>query len=104
MLETIKALVRDGRVLVSAHGYEELAADGILFGDVIGSVLSADLVEDYPSASKGPSVLVLQHDTAGRPIHAVWGIPRDASGPAVPVTACRPDPQRWSSDFNERRK
>ncbi|HWA90203.1 MAG TPA: DUF4258 domain-containing protein [Rhizomicrobium sp.] len=103
-LERIKALVRDGRVLASARGYDELAADGIFFSDVLDSLRDAELVEDYPSASKGPSILVLQRDPQSRPIHVVWGIPKGAPGPAVLVTAYRPDPARWSADFKERRK
>src|ERR1700739_886986 len=94
-LDKIKALVRDGRVLVSAHGYDELAADAIFFAEVLAGLSAADLVEDYPSASKGPSVLVLQRDRSNRPVHAVWGIPKGVQGPAVLVTAYRPDPARW---------
>jgi hypothetical protein len=103
-LDKIKSLVRDGRVLVSAHGYDELAADGIFFGELLAGVSAAELVEDYPSASKGPSILVLQRDEKNRPFHAVWGIPKGAQGPAVLVTAYRPDPARWTLDFMERRK
>ncbi len=103
-LNKIKALVRDGRVLVSAHGYDELAVDGIFFGEVLAGVPAAELVEDYPSASKGPSVLVLQRDKDNLPVHAVWGIPKGAQGPAVLVTAYRPDPERWTPNFMERRK
>ena len=93
-LENIKALVRDGRVLVSAHGYDELAADGIFFGEVLIGVSAAELIEDYLSAFKGPSVLVLQRDKNNRPLHTVWGIQKGAQGPAVLVTAYRPDPAR----------
>ena|ERR1700729_3397195 len=103
-LNKIKALVRDGRVLVSAHGYDELAADGIFFDEVLAGVTAAELVEDYPSASKGPSVLVLQRDKNNLPFHAIWGIPKGAQGPAVLVTAYRPDPTRWTPDLMERRK
>ena len=103
-LERVRALVREGRILVSAHGYDELAADGIFFDEVIGGLAGAELIEDYPSASKGPSVLVLQSDFSGRVVHVAWGIPKGALEPAVIVTAYRPDPGRWSADFKARRK
>jgi len=103
-LDKVKSLVEEGRVLVSAHGYDELAADGIFFDEILAGLSGACVVEDYPTASKGPSVLVLQKDSQDRAIHVVWGIPKDATGPAVLVTSYRPDPARWSDDFKERRK
>jgi hypothetical protein len=103
-LDEIKRLVAQGDVMVSAHGYDELADDGIFLGDVLTGLSAALVVEDYPRAGKGPSVLVLQRDEEGKPIHVVWGIPRGKSGPAVVVTAYRPDPRRWSDDFLKRKQ
>jgi hypothetical protein len=103
-LYRIQTLITSGEVEVSRHGFRELAADDILLADVIAGVGVASVIEDYPGYGKGPSVLVLQYDRAGRPIHVVWGIPRDATTPATLVTAYRPDPQRWSDDFRRRRK
>ena len=102
-LDLIRRLVARGEVLISGHGYDELAADDIFAGDALAGVATAVLVEDYPQAPKGRSVLVLQRDGEGRPIHVVWGIPRGRTGPAVLVTAYRPDLARWSADFIRRR-
>jgi len=103
-LEQIRTLIAKGEVRVSDHGYDELAADRLLVRDVVKGIASAELVEDYPRFPKGPCVLVLMHDPSGAPVHAVWGIPKGQSGPAVLVTAYRPDPEKWSDDFRSRKK
>jgi hypothetical protein len=46
-LETIRHLVSEGKVRISDHGYDELAADGIFATDVIAGVAGARLIEDY---------------------------------------------------------
>ena|SRR5712671_1513711 len=101
-LQLIQELVARGEIRISEHGYDELAADNISVEDILDGVAAADLVEDYPEYFKGPSVLVLQKDPSGRPIHVVWGIPRGAATPAVAVTAYRPEEDKWSDDFKTR--
>ena len=101
-LERVRELAARREVRISEHGYDELAQDGILAGDVVSGVQGAEVVEDYPDYPKGPCVLVLQKDRDGRTVHAVWGIPKGKTSPAVLVTAYRPDPERWSADFRRR--
>jgi len=101
--DKIRLLIRSGDVVVSAHGYDELADDAVMVRDVIAGVETAAVVEDYPTYARGPCVLVLEHDSVGKPVHVVWGIPRGKDRPAVLVTAYRPDPKRWSDDFLRRR-
>lgn len=102
-LERIQQLVRERNVRISDHGYEEAILDDIPIRVIVEGVEAAVVVEEYPSYPKGPSVLVLQRCATGQPIHVVWGIPRDRVGPAVLVTAYRPDPLRWTPSFLERR-
>ena len=97
------ALVARGEVIVSAHGYDELAADDIIFGELLVGIARGRVVEDNPLFPKGPCVLILQRDGNDDPVHVLWGIPKGRDTPAVLVTAYRPDAGRWSSDFLTRR-
>ena len=101
-LNRIQDLAARGEIRVSAHGYDELAADGILATDAITGLSRALIVEDYPTYSKGPAVLVLDEDATGLPIHVVWGIPKGKDSPGVLVTAYRPDPTQWDTTFRRR--
>ena len=102
--ERILTLIESGNILISDHGYNEMAEDKISVKDVITSVKDSALIEDYPDDLKGPCVLLLQYDEKKKPIHVVWGIPKGKSTPAVIVTAYRPDSERWSRDFTRRMK
>jgi hypothetical protein len=102
-LARIQALVADNQIRLSLHAFREMAADDILLDDILKGINSAITIEDYFDANRGPTVLVLQRDAAEDPVHVVWGIRKDSQGPAVLVTAYRPDPQLWSSDFMKRR-
>ena len=101
--DKVCALVERGEVKVSDHGYDEMSDEDILARDVLAGVSEGIVVEDYPTYAKGPCVLVLQRDRDQRPIHVVWGIPKDLLSPAVVVTAYRPNPDLWSEDFTRRK-
>jgi hypothetical protein len=100
----IQRLVASGDVRISEHGYDDLAEDGISASEILAGVGAGTVAEDYPDYPKGPSVLALQLDGAGRAIHVVRGIPIGFKSPPVLVTAYRPDPARWNERFMERRK
>jgi hypothetical protein len=102
-LEHILKLIQDGDVVVSNHGYDELAEDSLTVREILAGAPQAVVVEDYPHFPKGPCALVLQRDEKGKPVHVVWGISKGSHSPAVLITAYRPDPGLWSADFLRRK-
>lgn len=90
------------RVHVSEHAYDEAVEDDLSVVDVIDETRHGEVIEDYPSDPRSPSCLVLLTADEGSPVHAVWAFD-DGSGQAILVTVYRPDPQRWSHDFKQRR-
>jgi hypothetical protein len=104
ILERIRELLREGKVRISVHGYDELANDKLTVDEIMAGVVGAAVVEDYPDFGRGPAVLVLQRDSVDAPVHVVWGIAKGTIEPAVLVTAYRPDLQRWSEDFLRRKQ
>ncbi|HEV7878244.1 DUF4258 domain-containing protein [Bradyrhizobium sp.] len=102
-LRPIQTLVLAGDVRVSDHGFAELAKDAILIEDIVANVMTAVAVEDYPERFRGRSVLALQHDADGRPVHVVWALPSGDRWPAVLVTAYRPDLLLWDDEFKRRK-
>lgn len=101
-IDKLKTLIRAGDILISEHGYEELAEDGLTVRELIYGVQKAVVVEEYPDYPKGPCALLLQQDMKGAAIHVVWGIPRGYEKPVVLITAYRPDPGRWDETSTRR--
>ena len=96
-------LVKTGDVKISDHGYDELVNDNLSVREIVQGIENAIIVEDYPKYPKGASVLLLQSDKDNNRIHVVWGIPKGYNRPAVLITAYRPDPNRWNSNYTERK-
>jgi hypothetical protein len=103
-LRRVQMLVPAGEILVSRHGLGKLDTENIFLGAIVSGVASAIIVEDYPDAMRGPTVLVLQQDQNGQPIHVLWGIQKGTTNPAVLITAYRPDLLLWTADLIRRSK
>ena len=103
-IQRVAILASIGDVVISEHGYDELASDCISVQEALAGIADAEVVEDYPEHQRGPCVLLLQRDQEGGPIHVVWGIPSGQLGPAVLVTVYRPDPELWADGFLRRKQ
>jgi Domain of unknown function (DUF4258) len=102
MLLLIRTLIDAGKSRTSEHGFRELREDDILLSELVESIGSAKVVEEYPNYHKGPCILLLHNVPDGRPVHALWGTTKDQPNMATLITAYRPDPGKWSKDFMKR--
>ena len=103
LMEQVQALVAAGRWDASEHGKFRRATRRFSDADLVGGITDAVVVEEYPTGEIGPSLLSLQYDAAGQPLHVVWGIKQDRADVAWVITAYRPD-DRWESDLMTRRR
>ena len=71
----------------------------ITVDDVKKTVLSGEIIEEYPDDPRGESCLIY-HEQNNRDIHVVCS-PR-AEYLAI-ITAYLPDPNQWSSNYKVRR-
>jgi hypothetical protein len=101
-LAIVQELVKKERVRISDHGNDEILEDEMDLEALLDGVRSAVLVEDYPDAFKGPSVLVLQ-DLLGKPVHVVWGLSKLNPEIATLITAYFPNPAKWYDGYMKRK-
>jgi len=96
-------LVASGDYVFSRHALKEAAEDGLFAQDLVAGVSLGEVIEDYPGYHAGPCCLVFQSDPRGRPIHALWGLRKGTSEPAVLITCYRPDPSLWDETLRRRK-
>ena len=89
LVDRPKAIVCCECYAITAHAFVKLEEDALIAGDVVSGLIVAVVVEEYPDYYGGPSVLILQRDRHGGPVHAV-GIPKDKPEPGDLFTAYQP--------------
>ena len=93
-IEDIRDAVRNDRYQITNHAREEAKEDGISVENLDDSVLSGEIIEDYPDDKPHPSCLIYGRTSEAEPVHGVWAYDSEA-GMAILVTVYRPDPARW---------
>ena len=73
-LEHIQEQVRTNNYEFSLHAEHEREDEHILVDEIEQSVLSGELLDDYPDDPRGHSCLILGFTEADRAIRSVWGL------------------------------
>ncbi|MEX2316454.1 MAG: DUF4258 domain-containing protein [Pirellulales bacterium] len=58
-IQSIQQAIAAGQVRVTDHAEEAMSADGLKLEDVLKSISSGEIIEDYPSDYPFPSCLML---------------------------------------------
>lgn len=101
-IEKIIDAIRNHRVRITNHAYDEAQEDSIIFDEIFFSVIQGEIIEDYPDDTPYPSCLIYGNTFHGGPVHSVWAYNNESKW-AVLITVYRPDPRRWI-DWKKRRE
>jgi predicted AlkP superfamily phosphohydrolase/phosphomutase len=91
-IPAIAGAIKGSRVKITDHADEEARADQVSIEQVLDSVPSGEIIEQYIDDKPYPSCLV--YSDSNGPLHSVWAY-NQANSWAVLITVYRPDPQRW---------
>ncbi len=98
-LQAIQQAVRQGHIFFTDHAVRQMAARAIMDSEAVETLLSGEVIEEYPDDKYGPSCLVYGETQAGHPLHVLYSVP-----PRVRIiTVYQPDPDEWI-DNRVRRK
>jgi hypothetical protein len=97
----VRKNIARGDVFVVPHAARQIKQRRISLDHIIATAMVGEVIERYPHDDDGPALLLLQW-IANEPLHVVWRIEAATAGPALIVTAYRPNPTQWSADFRRR--
>jgi hypothetical protein len=100
----IKKLVVEGEYELSKHADKERRVDMISILEIEEAVKGGKIIEDYPDDPRGSSCLVLGW-AKKRPVHIVCGILEEPRVCRI-ITVYDPSkkPQKWTENYEERRR
>lgn len=93
LLAGIQAEVRKGNYRFTLHAGDKMTERHISAHEVREAILSnnAEIIEDYPEDTRGPSCLILGMTSNGQPLHVQCSYPPNI---AI-ITAYEPEPTEW---------
>jgi hypothetical protein len=100
-IHTIQEQVGQGEYEISFHAEKERYAEDISLADIETTILTGEILEDYPDNPRGESCLILGY-TEGRPIHVVCGYTSTRS--IRVITVYLPKQPKWQDERTRRAK
>jgi hypothetical protein len=101
MLEGIRAHALTNNVRITQHAQQEMAEEDITLDEVLQSIASAQLLENYPEHRRGPCCLLSGRTTNSRPVHIVC---TTAQAALIIITVYEPKPPKWVTPTQRRQE
>ena len=101
--EDIIQAIRNNKIRITDHAYEEAHSDNFTFDEIFTSVFHGEVIESYPEDKPYPSCLIYGENFKREAIHSVWAY-NVKNQWAVLITVYRPDPKRWIDSKKRRNK
>lgn len=98
--QDIIRMVTNLQIEWSSHAIRRMTQRNIPREEILGCLLSGEIIEEYPNDLPFPSFLVLGYYQE-RPLHVVCSI---GQGRLWIITVYRPTLDRWESNFRTRRR
>ena len=93
-IESIAENIKSNRARITDHADEEASNDGLTCNEIVDSIPTGEIIEQYPDDKPYPSFLILSKNRKGEPIHSVWAYNHVTKASAL-ITVYRPDPEQW---------
>ena len=95
-IEEVRALCKDDTIKMTTHVHKRMDQRGIRYDEVIETIMSGVIIEDYPTAYPYPACLILGWTADDRALHVCAG--SDGSFLWI-ITAYEPDLTEWHEDL-----
>lgn len=97
----IKEQVARSNYQLKLHAVERASMRGVGPLEIKESLMSGEIIEEYPEDKRGPSCLVYGRTQTGKDIHVVCGVAHDT---LWVITVYEPDPAEWADPRTRRAK
>ena len=101
VLERVRAQAIAENVRITQHAQQEMVEEDITLNEVFQSIVSAQLLENYPEHRRGPCCLLNGRTTNGRPVHIVCTTEQPA---LIIITVYEPKPPKWVTPTQRRQE
>ena len=99
-IEQFRRLNRPEALIITQHSRKRFAERGICIEDIIYTLISGEIIEEYPDDKPFPSCLIMGH-SGERVLHIAASINEDR---IYITTAYSPSPEKWEEDSKTRKE